>query len=78
MEEHCKKQLQEEVIETFTGFYEGLSESSNICAAFCPSRKDEVISPLMTEEGSGKEAVEEPPKLILKPLPTKLNPSAIA
>ena len=60
MEEHCKQQLQEELIETFAKFSEGLSESSYICAAFCPSRKNEATSPLMTEEGSGKEATEEP------------------
>ena len=41
-------------------------------------QQNEAISPLLTEEGSGKEAVEEPQKLILKPLPTKLNPSATA
>ena len=78
MEEHCKRQLQEELIKTFAEFFEGLSESPNICAAFCQSRKDEAISPLLTEEGSGKEAVEEPQKLILNSFPIKLNPSAIA
>ena len=76
MKEHCKQQLQEELIETFVEFSEGLSESSDICAAFCPSRKNEAISPLMTEDGSGKEAAEEPQKLILKSFPIKLNPSA--
>ena len=39
-------------------------------------QKNEAISPLLTEEGSGQEVVEEPQKLILKPFPTKLNPSA--
>ena len=78
MEEHCKQQLQEELIETVAEFSEGLSESSDICAGFCPSRKDEAIFPLLSEEGSGKEVVEEPQKLILKPFPTKLNPSATA
>ena len=39
---------------------------------------NEAISPLLTEEGNGKEAVEEPQKLFLKPLPTKLDPSATA
>ena len=39
---------------------------------------NEAISLLLTEECSGKEAAEEPQKLILKPLPTKLNPSATA
>ena len=60
MEEHCKQQLQEELIETFVEFSEGLSKSSDICAAFCPSRKKGAISPLLIEEGSGKEVVEEP------------------
>ena len=78
MEEHCKQQLQEELIETFEEFSKGLFDSSNICATFYPSRKNEAISPLMSEEGSGKEAVEEPQKLTLKPFPTKLNPSATA
>ena len=34
-------------------------------------QQNEAISPLLTEEGSGKEVVEEPQKPILKPLPTK-------
>ena len=41
-------------------------------------QQNEAISPLPTEEGSGKEVVEEPQKPILKPLPTKLNPSTTA
>ena len=41
-------------------------------------QQDEAISPLLTGEGSGKETVEEPQKFNLKPLPTKLDPSAIA
>ena len=78
MEEHCKKKLQEELIETFEEFSKGLSESSDIYATFFPSRKNEAISPLLTEEGSGKKVVEEPQKLILKPFPIKLKPSATA
>ena len=78
MEEHCKQQLQEELIEAVVEFSEGLSESSDICAAFCPLRKNEAMPPLLTEEGSGKEAVEELQKLILKPFPIKLNLSATA
>ena len=58
MEEHCKQKLQEELIETIAEFSEGLSESSDNCAGFFPSRKDEAISPLLTEEGSEKEVVE--------------------
>ena len=78
MEKHCKQQLQEELIENFVEYSEGLSESSIIGAAVCPWEKEEEILPLLSEEGSGKEAWEEPQKPILKPLPTKLNPSATA
>ena len=41
-------------------------------------QQDEAISPLLTEEGSGKEAEEEPQKLILHPIPINLDPSATA
>ena len=39
-------------------------------------QKNEVIFPLLNEDGDGKEAVEKPQNLILKPLPIKLDPSA--
>ena len=78
VEEHCQQQLQEGLIENFAEYSEGLSESSDIGAAVCPWEKKESISPLLTGEGSGKETVEEPQKLNLKPLPTKLDPSATA
>ena len=55
VEEQCQQQL--------------LFESSDIGAAVCPWEKKEAISPLLTEEGSGKEVVEELPNPILKPLP---------
>ena len=38
--------------------------------------QDEAISPLLTEESSGKEIVEEPQELVSKPFPTELNPTA--
>ena len=38
----------------------------------------QVVSPLLTEEGSGKEAGEEPQEPILQPIPMNLNPSATA
>ena len=41
-------------------------------------QQNEAISPLLTEESSGKEAVEEPQKLILQPIPLNLDPSATA
>ena len=62
MAEHCKQQLQEELIENFAEYSEGLSESSIIDAAVCPWEKEEEIIPLLSEEGSGKKAGEEPQK----------------
>ena len=50
---------------------EGLSE------CFSKEKKEEIF-PFRTKEGSGKEAVEEPKKHVLKPFPTKLNPTANA
>ena len=52
-----------------------LLESSNIGAIVCPWEKN---SPMLTEEGSGKEEGEEPQKLILQPIPINLDPSATA
>ena len=37
---------------------QGLSESSYICATDCPWEKKEETSPMLTEEGSGKEDIE--------------------
>ena len=41
-------------------------------------KQQKAISPLLTEEGSGKEVMKDPQKLILNPFPIKLNPSGIA
>ena len=38
--------------------------------------QDEAISPLLTEEGNGKEIVEGTQKLILQPIPINLDPNA--
>ena len=56
VEKHSKKQLQEEMIEDFVEVVEGLSKSSNICVTCWPWKKEEHISALITEEGSGIEA----------------------
>ena len=76
VEEHCQQQLQEGLIEKFAEYSEGLPESSNIGATVYPWEKKEAISPLLTEEGSGKEVVEEPQNPILKPLPLGSLPVA--
>ena len=60
VEKHCQQQLQEGMIEKFVEYSEGLFESSDIGAAVYPWQKKEAISPLLIEEGSGKETVEEP------------------
>ena len=62
VEENSQQKLQEELIENFSEYSEGLSESLDVGAAVCPWEKKEAISPLLTEEGSGNEVVEEPQK----------------
>ena len=57
---------------------QGLSESSYTYAAICPWEKEEEITALLTEEGNGKEEVEEPQKHVLQPIPTELNPTTNA
>ena len=57
---------------------QGLFESSNTYAAICPWKKEEEITALLTEEGSGKEEGEEPQKLILHLNPINLDPRANA
>ena len=56
----------------------GLLDTPESCVIYRPWTGEEEILPLLTEEGSGKEAEEEPNKLILQPIPIKLNPSATA
>ena len=49
-----------------------------MCVVVFPWEKKEEIPSLLTKEGNGKEAVEEPKKHVLKPFPTELNPTANA
>ena len=74
VEKHSEQKLQEEMIEDFVEVLEGLSESSNIGVTFWPWKKEEQISALITKEGSGIEAGEEPQKPITQatnsPLPS--------
>ena len=51
MKEQCLQQLQEGLIENF--------ESSDTSAIVCPWEKKEETSPMLIEEGSGKDAMEE-------------------
>ena len=58
VEEQCQQQPHHGLIEDFIELSGGLSESSDMCAVVFPREKKEEILPFITEEGSGKEAVE--------------------
>ena len=77
VEELCQQQPHQGLIEDFIELSEGLSESSDMCAVVFPREKKEEILPFVTEEGSGKEIVEEPQELVLNPFPTN-NPLPVA
>ncbi|RVW86092.1 Retrovirus-related Pol polyprotein from transposon 17.6 [Vitis vinifera] len=73
VEEHCDQRMQEDLIESLRDLDEGLPEPSNLLATLSPWRRREEILPLFNEEETQRAAKEEPPKLILKPLPTGLK-----
>ncbi|RVW19467.1 hypothetical protein CK203_117202 [Vitis vinifera] len=56
---------------------EGLPEPSDVLAIMSPWRRKEEILPLFNEEDSKGAAREDPPKLVLKPLPIDLNANFI-
>ncbi|KAL6310794.1 hypothetical protein AAG906_017346 [Vitis piasezkii] len=56
---------------------EGLPEPSDVLAIMSPWRRKEEILPLFNEEDSKGAAREDPPKLVLKPLPVDLNANFI-
>ena len=68
-EEQCQQQQHQGLIEDFIELSEGLSESSDMCAVVFPREKKEEILPFITEEGSGKERVEEPQELVSNHFP---------
>ncbi|RVW67237.1 Transposon Ty3-I Gag-Pol polyprotein [Vitis vinifera] len=74
VEEHCDKNLEESLNESLEMFEEGLPEPSDVLAIMSPWRRREEILPLFNKEDSQGAAVEDPPKLVLKPLPVDLNP----
>ncbi|RVW18382.1 Retrovirus-related Pol polyprotein from transposon 297 [Vitis vinifera] len=65
--------MQEDLIESFGDLDERLPEPSDLLATLLPWRRREEILPLFNEEETQRPVKEEPPKLILKPLPTKLK-----
>ena len=65
--------MQEDLIESLGDLDEGLPEPSDLFATLSHWRRREEILPLFNEEETQRAVKEEPPKLILKPLPTKLK-----
>ena len=57
---------------------EELQGAPQLCVEYGPWKREEETSPMLTEEGNGKEEGEEPQKLILHLNPINLDPSATA
>ncbi|RVW66568.1 Transposon Ty3-I Gag-Pol polyprotein [Vitis vinifera] len=70
VEEHCDKSLEESLNENLEVLEDGFPEPSDVLAIMSPWRRREEI---FNQEDSQGVAVEDPPKLILKPLPVDLK-----
>ena len=73
LEEHCDKNLEESLNESLEVLEDGLLEPSDVLAIMSPWRRREEILPLFNKEDSQGAAMEDPPKLVLKPLPIDLK-----
>ncbi|RVW78930.1 hypothetical protein CK203_052347 [Vitis vinifera] len=73
VEEHCDKSLEESLNENLEVLEDGFLEPSDVLAIMSPWRRREEILPLFNQKDSQGVAVEDPPKLILKPLPVGLK-----
>ncbi|RVW82200.1 Transposon Ty3-I Gag-Pol polyprotein [Vitis vinifera] len=73
VEEHCDKSLEESLNENLEVLEDGFPEPSDVLAIMSPWRRREEILPLFNQEDSQGVPVEDPPKLILKPLPVELK-----
>ena len=78
LSEQVQLQPQEELKMESVEAPEELQDAPESSVNFWPWTKEEQISALMTEEGSGIEVGKEPQKLTLQPIPLKLNPTATA
>ena len=76
--EQAQMQLQEELKKEPAEAPEEMQNAPQLCVVCGPWEKKEETSPMLTEEGSGKEAVDEPKELVSKPFPMELNPTATA
>ncbi|RVW72205.1 Transposon Ty3-I Gag-Pol polyprotein [Vitis vinifera] len=73
VEEHCDKNLEESLNESLEVLEDGFPEPSDVLDIMSPWRRREEILPLFNQEDSQGVAVDDPPKLILKPLPVDLK-----
>ena len=73
VKEHSDKSLEESLNENLEVLEDGFPEPSDVLAIMSPWRRREEILPLFNQEDSQGVAVEDPPKLILKPLPVDLK-----
>ena len=73
VEEHCDKKMLEDLNESLGDLDEGLPKPSDLLATLPPWKSMEKILPLFNGEETQEAVKEEPPKLILKPLPTELK-----
>ena len=73
VEEHCNQKMLEDLNENIGDLDEGLLEPLDLLANLPHLKTRKEILPLFNEEETQEAVKEEPPKLILKPLPTKLK-----
>ena len=73
VEKHCDQKKLEELNESFGDLEEGLPEPSDLLATLSSWRRRKEIQSLFNEEEMQRPVKKEPPKLILKPLPTELK-----
>ncbi|RVX16583.1 Retrovirus-related Pol polyprotein from transposon 17.6 [Vitis vinifera] len=73
VEEHYDKSLDESLNENLEVLEDGFPEPFDVLATMSPWRRREEILPLFNQEDSQGVTVEDPPKLILKPLPVDLK-----
>ncbi|RVW82209.1 hypothetical protein CK203_050782 [Vitis vinifera] len=73
VEEHCNKNMQDELNESLEDLEEGLSETVDVLAILQGWRRKEEILPLFNKEEGQDDVKEEFPKLNLKPLPMELK-----
>ncbi|RVW76381.1 Retrovirus-related Pol polyprotein from transposon 17.6 [Vitis vinifera] len=73
VEEHCDKNLEESLNESLEVLEDGLPEPSDVLAIMSPWKRREEILPLFNKEDSQGAAMEDPLKLVLKPLPVDLK-----